>query len=130
MKHTNIQRVIKAKRISDCYGLPLSVYHFGLLINSFTSSTILSATPFSRTTEDKGRRRRGKPKGLHSAPIAVYITVRPSSCFRASSRATDNIMKHKQRHSHVNRNHCIVYQYSKNNFNPCKCYMILSPGFK
>lgn len=67
--------------------LPLSVYHLGFPINSFTSSTILSPTPFSSTTDDKGRRRLGNPKGLHSAPRAVYITVRPSSCFKASSRA-------------------------------------------
>lgn len=66
---------------------PLSVYHLGLPMNSFTSSTILSATPFSSTTEDRGRLRLGNPNGLHSAPSAVYITVRPSSCFKASSRA-------------------------------------------
>lgn len=66
---------------------PLSVYHLGLPMNSFTSSTILSAKPFSSTTEDRGRRRLGNPNGLHSAPRAVYITVRPSSCFKASSRA-------------------------------------------
>lgn len=74
--------------------LPLSVYHFGLLMNSFTSSTILSATPFSKTTEDRGRRRRGNPKGRHSAPRAVYITVRPSSCFKANSRATESHTQH------------------------------------
>ncbi|TNN68536.1 hypothetical protein EYF80_021182 [Liparis tanakae] len=39
------------------------------------------------TTELSGLRRRGKPKGLQSPPMAVYITVRPSSCFRASSLA-------------------------------------------
>ncbi len=66
---------------------PLSVYHLGLPMNSFTSSTILSATPFSSTTEDRGRLRLGNPNGRHSAPSAVYITVRPSSCFKASSRA-------------------------------------------
>lgn len=67
--------------------LPLSVYHFGLPMNSLTSPTILSATLSSSTTELRGLRLRGKPKGRHSAPMAVYMTVRPSSCFRASSLA-------------------------------------------
>lgn len=56
-------------------------------MNSLTSPTILSATPSSRTTELRGLRLRGKPKGLHSDPRAVYMTVRPSSCFSASSLA-------------------------------------------
>ncbi|KAG7263442.1 hypothetical protein CRUP_005309 [Coryphaenoides rupestris] len=53
---------------------PLSVYHFGFPMNSFTSSTIFSATPDSRTTEFRGLRRRGNPNGRHSPPMAVYIT--------------------------------------------------------
>lgn len=73
--------------------LPLSVYHLGFPMKSFTSSTIFSPTPASRTTELRGLRRRGKPKGRHSAPIAEYITVRPSSCLRASSLAERNLAK-------------------------------------
>lgn len=73
--------------------LPLSVYHLGLPMNSLTSRTILSATLSSRTTEPRGRRLRGNPKGRHSAPMAVYMTVRPSSCFRASSLAEKTQLK-------------------------------------
>lgn len=80
------------------YTIPLSVYHLGFPINSFTSSTIFSATPFSSTTDDRGRRRLGNPKGLHSAPRAVYITVRPSSCFKASSRAAQTQIQVVQTH--------------------------------
>lgn len=70
---------------------PRSMYHLGLSMKSFTSCTILSDIPLSKTTEVSGRCRRGKPNGRHSAVIAVYITVLPSCCLRANSLAEEKV---------------------------------------
>lgn len=89
---------------------PLSVYHFGLPMNSLTSRTILSATLSSRTTELRGLRLRGNPKGRHSAPMAVYMTVRPSSCFSASSLAARHSKYNKQ--ANVQSNASVVMSHA------------------
>lgn len=87
-KASTFKATLNASLKTQIYNiLPLSVYHFGLPMNSLTSRTILSATLSSRTTELRGLRLRGNPNGRHSAPMAVYMTVRPSSCFSASSLA-------------------------------------------
>lgn len=79
----------------SCFS-PLSMYHLGLSINSRMSLIIRSARPCSRTTEFSGRRRRGYPKGRHSEPTAVCITVFPSSCSKASARAGREEMRQSQ----------------------------------
>lgn len=79
--------------------LPLSMYHLGLSMNSRMSLRIRSARPCSRTTEFSGRRRRGYPKGRHSEPTAVCITVFPSSCSKASARARREEMRQSQYYS-------------------------------
>lgn len=71
---------------NQCFS-PLFEYHSGLLIKSWTSLTIRSEIPSSRTTELSGLGFLGLPNCRHSEPYAVYIIVFPSFCFTAKSRA-------------------------------------------
>eukprot|EP01139_Manchomonas_bermudensis_P011724 Amastigsp_a343922_8.p2 type:complete len:180 gc:universal Amastigsp_a343922_8:597-1136(+) len=66
-------------RYPRLYGIPRSTYHCDDSTNCLTSLLSRSATPSARTTESSGRRRRGCPNCLHSAPHAVYTVVVPSS---------------------------------------------------